>query len=167
MSLSMYSAFIPTAIHTLNTLSAILGKAAAHCEARRIDPAAFLSSRLYPDMFPLIKQVQIAADMAKGGAARLAGVEIPKFKDNEVTFADLQARLAKTVAFLQSFTPAQIDGSEEAQITLTLPTRQIEFKGQAYLNHYVLPNLYFHTTTAYNLLRHGGVELGKRDFLGG
>jgi hypothetical protein len=163
----MYSAFIPVAIRNLNALSAILGKAAAHCEARKIDPAAFLSARLFPDMFPLTRQVQIAADMTKGGAARLAGIEIPKYEDNETTFAELQARLEKTIAFLKTIQPAQIDGKEDVDIVITLPSRTLEFKGLAYLTGFVLPNMYFHTTTAYDLLRHGGVELGKQDFLAG
>lgn len=167
MSLTMYSAFIPVAIRTLQNLSAILAKGAAHCEARKIDPSAFLSARLYPDMFPLSRQVQIASDTVKGAAARLAGIEIPRFEDNETTFAELQARLDKTVAFLKTIQPAQIDGKEDADIVLSFPTRTFEFKGQAYLTGWVLPNLYFHTTTAYALLRHGGVELGKADYLGG
>ena len=167
MSLTMYSAFIPVAIRTLQNLSAILAKGAAHCEARKIDPSAFLSARLYPDMFPLSRQVQIASDTVKGAAARLAGIEIPRFEDNETTFAELQARLDKTVAFLKTIQPAQIDGKEDADIVLSFPTRTFEFKGQAYLTGWVLPNLYFHTTTAYGLLRHGGVELGKADYLGG
>lgn len=167
MSLTMYSAFIPVAIRTLQNLSAVLAKGAAHCEARKIDPNAFLTARLYPDMFPLTRQVQIASDTVKGAAARLAGVEIPKYEDNETTFAELQARLDKTVAFLQTIQPAQIDGKEDADIVLSFPTRTFEFKGQAYLTGWVLPNLYFHTTTAYALLRHGGVELGKADYLGG
>lgn len=167
MSLTMYSAFIPVAIRTLQNLSAILAKGAAHCEARKIDPSAFLSARLYPDMFPLTRQVQVASDTVKGAAARLAGIEIPRYEDNETTFAELQARLDKTVAFLQTIQPAQIDGKEDADIVLSFPTRSFEFKGQAYLTGWVLPNLYFHTTTAYNLLRHGGVELGKADYLGG
>lgn len=167
MSLTMYSAFIPVAIRTLQNLSAVLAKGAAHCEARKIDPNAFLTARLYPDMFPLTRQVQIASDTVKGAAARLAGIEIPKYEDNETTFAELQARLDKTVAFLQTIQPAQIDGKENVDIVLSFPTRTFEFKGQAYLTGWVLPNLYFHTTTAYNLLRHGGVELGKADYLGG
>ncbi|MGC4060917.1 MAG: DUF1993 domain-containing protein [Aquabacterium sp.] len=167
MSISMYSAFIPVAIRNLNALSAILGKAAAHCEARKIDPAAFLSARLFPDMFPLTRQVQIAADMTKGGAARLAGIDIPKYEDNETTFSELQARLDKTVAFLKTIQPAQIDGKEDTDIVITLPSRTLEFKGQAYLTGFVLPNMYFHSTTAYDLLRHGGVELSKQDFLAG
>ena len=167
MSLTMYSAFIPVAIRTLRNLSAILANGAAHCEARKIDPNAFLSARLYPDMFPLTRQVQVASDTVKGAAARLAGIEIPRYDDNETTFAELQARLDKTVAFLQTIQPAQIEGKEDADIVLSFPTRTFEFKGQAYLTGWVLPNLYFHTTAAYALLRHGGVELGKADYLGG
>lgn len=167
MSISMYQALVPVAVHTLTSLSAVLAKGQAHCEARKIDPHAFLQSRLFPDMFPLVKQVQIATDMVKGGVSRLAGVDIPKFEDNEASFADLQARIAKTIDYLQTFKPEQIDGSEGKDIVLTIPSRTLEFKGQMYLTTYVLPNLYFHTTTAYNLLRHGGVEIGKRDFLGG
>ena len=167
MSISMYSAFIPVAIRNLNALSAILGKGAAHCEARKIDPAAFLASRLIPDMYPLTKQVQIASDTVKGAAARLAGIDIPKYEDNEVSFADLQARIEKTIAFIKTIQPSQIDGKEDLAITLTTPSRVLEFKGLSYLTGFVLPNMYFHTTTAYNLLRQGGVELGKQDFLAG
>jgi hypothetical protein len=167
MSISMYSAFIPVAIRQLNAMSAILGKAVAHCETRKIDPTAFLLSRLFPDMFPLTRQLQIAADMAKGGAARLAGIEPPKYEDNEASFAELQARLEKTVAFLKSIQPAQIDGKEDADITIKLPSRELAFKGEAYLIGFVLPNMYFHLTTAYNLLRQGGVDIGKQDFLAG
>lgn len=166
MSMTMHSAFIPVAVRTLNSLSAILGKAAAHCEARQINPGAFLQARIFPDMFPLTRQVQIATDMVKGGAARLAGVEIPRYEDEETTFEELRERLARTVKFLESIQPAQIDGKEEAVISLTLRGRPVEFRGQAYLTDYVLPNMYFHVTTAYNLLRQGGVEIGKRDFLG-
>ena len=163
----MYQALVPNAVRMLNNLSDILAKAAAHCEARQIDEQAFLQSRLFPDMFPLLRQVYIATDMIKGGGARLAGVEIPKFEDVETTFAQLQARLKKTAAFLSSLEPSQIDGSEGREITLQLRDRQIQFKGQDYLTQWVLPNFYFHVTTAYNLLRQGGVEVGKRDFLGG
>lgn len=166
MTISMYQALIPASIKMLHNLSNLLAKAHAHCEARQIDPAVFLQSRLFPDMLPLTKQVQIATDMIKGAGARLAGVEIPKFEDDETTVAQLQARLDKTVAFLSSLQAAQIDGSEEREITLQLRDRQIQFKGQAYLTDWVLPNFYFHVTTAYNLLRHGGVEIGKRDYLG-
>ncbi|RZI82348.1 MAG: DUF1993 domain-containing protein [Rubrivivax sp.] len=166
MTISMYSASVPVAIRTLNNLSAILGKAAAHCEARKIDPAALLNSRLFPDMFPLTRQVQIAGDMIKGGVSRLAGVEIPRFEDNEASFAELQARIAKTVDYLSTFKPEQIDGSETRDISITMRDRVVESKGQQYLLEAVLPNFFFHVTTAYNLLRHGGVEIGKRDYLG-
>jgi hypothetical protein len=166
MSLNMYSAFIPVAIRSLSNLSGILGKAQAHCEARKIDPGAFLDARIFPDMFPLTRQVQIASDMVKGGAARLAGVEMPKYEDNEATFAELQARIEKTVAFLKTITPEQLIGKEELPIVLPLRTRTLEFKGQDYLTGFVLPNMYFHVTTAYNLLRHGGLDIGKSDFLG-
>ncbi len=165
--LSMYQAFVPGVSNTLQALAQVLAKGAAHCEARKIDPAAFLQARLFPDMFPLVKQVQIACDMAKGGVARLAGIDNPKFDDTETSFADLQARIDRTLAFMRSVSPEQIDGSEGKAITLTLPSRTIEFTGQQYLTAFVIPNVYFHATTAYNLLRQGGVELGKRDFLGG
>lgn len=166
MTISMYAASVPVAIHTLTSLSKILSKLEAHCEAKKIDPTAFLSARTFPDMFPLVRQVQIAGDMVKGGVSRLAGVEVPKYEDNEVSIADLQARLSKTIAYLNSFTPAQIDGSEDRDIVIPMRDRTMEMKGQAYLTGFVLPNLYFHTATAYNLIRQGGVEIGKKDFLG-
>ncbi len=165
--LSMYQAFVPGVSNTLQALAQVLAKGAAHCEARKIDPAAFLQARLFPDMFPLVKQVQIACDMAKGGVARLAGIDNPKFDDTETSFADLQARIDRTLAFMRSVSPEQIDGSEGKAITLTLPSRTLALTGQQYLTTFVIPNVYFHATTAYNLLRQGGVELGKRDFLGG
>lgn len=166
MSISMYSASVPLAIRILNNLSVILGKAAAHCEARKIDEAAFLNARIFPDMFPLSRQVQIAGDMIKGGVSRLAGVEIPRFEDNEATFAELQARIAKTVDFLSTIKPGQVDGSEDKDIEITRSSGTVKYKGQAYLLEQVLPNFFFHVTTTYNLLRHGGVEIGKRDYLG-
>jgi hypothetical protein len=167
MSLSMYQASVPPAIQTLRALKAILGKAQAHCDARKIDPNAFLQSRLFPDMFPLTRQVQIACDMAKGAAARLAGADVPSWADTETTFAELQARVDQTIAYLASFSAEQIDGSEARPISIPLRDRTVEFDGQTYLTTWVLPNFHFHVTTAYNLLRHGGVEIGKRDFLGG
>ena len=166
MSLSMHQASIPAFVQMLNSLSAILDKAEAHAENRKIDPEVLLNYWLAPDMLPFVRQIQIAADLAKGAAARLAGVEVPKHDDTEKTFADLKARLAKTVAFVQSFKPSEIDGSEDRDITLTLGEHTMSFKGQPYLVHFVLPNFYFHCTTAYDILRHGGVELGKRDFIG-
>ena len=166
MSLSMYQASIPAFVQMLNSLSAILDKADAHAQNRKIDPDVLLTYRLAPDMLPFVRQIQIAADLAKGAAARLAGVEVPKHDDTEKTFADLKARLAKTVAFVQSFKPSEIDGSEDRDIKLTLGEHTMNFKGQPYLVHFTMPNFYFHCTTAYDILRHCGVELGKRDFIG-
>jgi len=150
----------------LNNLSAILDKAEAHAGNRKVDPEILLIYRLAPDMLPFIRQSQIAADLAKGAVARLAGVEVPKHDDTEKTFADLKARIAKTIAFVESFRPDDIDGSEDRDISLTLGEHTMSFKGQPYLVHFVLPNFYFHCTTAYDILRHCGVELGKRDFIG-
>ena len=166
MSLSMYQASIPAFDQMLNNLSAILDKAEAHAVSRNIEPEVLLNYRLSPDMFPFVRQIQVAADLAKGAAARLAGVEVPKHDDTEKSFADLKARLAKTVAFVQSFKPSEIDGSEDRDINLTLGEHTMSFKGQPYLVHFVIPNFYFHCTTAYDILRHCGVELGKRDFIG-
>jgi hypothetical protein len=162
----MYQALVPASIRILNNLAAILEKAAVHAEARKIDPAVLLGSRLAPDMLPLLKQIQIASDGAKGGAARLAGMEPPKYEDNEITFADCVARVRKTIAFLESLKPEQIDGSEERTISLPMRSGTRTFQGMTYLLTHVLPNFYFHVTTAYAILRHNGVELGKQDFLG-
>jgi hypothetical protein len=151
----------------LGNLAAILRTAAEHASSRKIDPSVFINARLFPDMFPLVKQVQIATDQAKGGVARLAGVDIPKFEDNEATFDELQARIAKTIAFLDAIKASQIDGSEERDIVLQLHETKLEFKGKAFLLGWVLPNFYFHVTTAYSILRHNGVDIGKKDYLGG
>ena len=166
MSLSMYQASVPTFIHGLNNLATILTKAAAYAEAKKIDPSVLINARLAPDMFALARQVQIATDIAKGGAARLAGVEVPSFPDTETTFAELQARIAKIITFLQSLKAAQIDGSEEKTITLKVGGNDMKFTGQAYLLSFVIPNLYFHITTTYAILRHNGLDIGKKDFLG-
>ena len=166
MSLSMYQASVPAFLQTLNNLSAILDKAEAYAGNRKIDPEVLLNYRLAPDMLPFVRQIQIAADLAKGAAARLADVEVPKHDDTEKTFADLKARITNTVTFVQSIQPSDIDGSEGRDITLTLGEHTMSFKGQPYLVHFVLPNFYFHCTTAYDILRHCGVELGKRDFIG-
>ena len=166
MSLSMYQASIPAFVQMLNNISAIMDKTEAHARSREIDPEVLLSYRLAPDMLPFVRQVQIAADLAKGAAARLAGVEVPKHDDTENGFADLKARLAKTVAFVQSFKPTDIDGSEDRDINQKLGEHTMNFRGQPYLVHFVMPNFYFHCTTAYDILRHCGVELGKRDFIG-
>jgi hypothetical protein len=166
MTLSMYQASAPRFSNTLKNLSAILDKAQAHVEAKKLDAAAFTSYRLYPDMFPMVRQVQAACDTAKGAVARLAGVEVPKHEDTEQTFADLKARIAQTIAFIQSVQPAQVDGSEDKEIVLKMRSGEVKFKGMQYLLGHALPNFYFHVTTAYNILRHNGVELGKRDYIG-
>jgi len=162
----MYQASTPVFIRGLKNLSAILDKAAAYAEAKKIDPSVLLNARLAPDMFALTRQVQIATDGAKGCAARLAGIEIPSFEDNESTFAEVQARIAKTIAFLQTVDASQIDGSEARAVTLKVRGKEITFQGQPYLLSFVLPNFYFHLTTAYNILRHNGLEIGKMDYLG-
>ncbi|MDO9163044.1 MAG: DUF1993 domain-containing protein [Methylococcaceae bacterium] len=166
MSLTMYQASIPVFVRMLGNLSAILDKAAAHAETKKIDPAIFVNARLAPDMFPLSRQVQIATDMVKGCAARLAGIEVPSYEDNETTFADLQERITKTVAFLQSVSASQVDGSEDRKITLKFGSKELNFLGQAYLLDFVLPNFHFHLTTTYAILRHNGVEIGKKDYVG-
>jgi hypothetical protein len=162
----MYDHSIPVFAKMLGNLSAILAKAASHCEAKKIDPAALLGARLFPDMFPLARQVQIATDQAERGAARLAGLEVPKYEDSEKSFDDLKARIAKTVAFVNGVKPEQVANSAARDISLPIGPNTVTFKGEWYLKHFVLPNLYFHVTTAYDILRHNGVELGKRDFIG-
>ncbi len=166
MTLSMYQASVPVFIRGLENLSAILSKAAAHAEVKKIDPAVFINARLAPDMFALARQVQTVSDAAKGCAARLAGVAVPSFPDTETTFPELQARIAKTIAFLKGLTAAQIDDSEERAVTLKMRGEDATFRGQSYLLSLALPNFYFHLTTAYDILRHNGVELGKGDYLG-
>jgi hypothetical protein len=163
----MYTTSVPVLTQMLNSLRAILEKADAHAAAKKIEPSVLLQSRLYPDMFPLRQQVQIAADFAKGIAARLAGVEVPAYEDNEQTFADLQARLAKTVAFIGALDAAQFDGSEARDIVLRPGTpKERKLVGHAYLVNYGLPQFFFHVTTAYAILRHNGVEIGKGDYMG-
>jgi hypothetical protein len=166
MTISMYNASIPVMIKMLGNLEAILDKAIAHAAARKIDDAAFVQARLFPDMFTFARQIRVATDMSKGAGARLAGIDIPKFDDNEKTLPELKARLRKAVDFLKTLTPAQFDGSEERAITLTVGSNTFHFKGLDYLQHWALPHFYFHVTTAYNLLRHGGIEIGKMDYIG-
>jgi len=166
MTISMYQASVPVFIRMLNNLIAILEKAVAHAEARKIAPAVLLNSRLYPDMFPLSRQVQIASDTAKGGAARLAGTEPPKYEDNEATFPELIERLRKTIAYLNTLKPEQIDGSEKRAVTLKVRDEMLTLEGLTFLLNRVLPNLFFHVSTAYAILRHSGVEIGKKDYLG-
>lgn len=166
MSISMHAASVPVFRQILTSLDEILTKAEVHATERKIDPAALLQARLYPDMFALSRQVQIAADFAKGACARLAGVEVPKYEDTEQSFADLRARIAKTIRFIESLPQTQIDGSETREINTSAGPNNKTFAGQAYLTHYALPQFMFHATTAYAILRHNGVEVGKRDFMG-
>ncbi len=167
MSISMYTASVPVFKQLLTALSDVLTKAEAHAEARKIDPAVLLQTRLYPDMFPLVRQVQIACDFAKSVPARLAGVEVPAYEDNEQSFAELQARITKTLALINGLSAAQIDGSAALEIVLRPGTpKEKKLDGQTYLLAYGLPQFFFHVTTTYALLRHNGVEIGKRDFMG-
>jgi hypothetical protein len=162
----MYQASAPRFANTLASLSTILDKAQAHCEARKIDPLVLTGFRLYPDMFPLSRQVQIACDTAKGAVGRLAGVDIPRHEDVERTFEELKARIAKTLDFVNSVKRERIDGTEEKEIVLQMRSGERRYAGLQYLLVHALPNFYFHVTTAYNILRHNGVELGKADYLG-
>lgn len=166
MSLSMYQASLPVFIRMLGQLTEILNKAEAHATAKKFDPSILINARLAPDMFALARQVQITTDGVKGCAARLAGIEVPRYEDTETTFPELYARIQKTIDFLKTLTPQQIDGTEEKQIKLKVGPRELEFKGQAYLLNFVIPNFYFHMVTTYAILRHNGVEIGKMDFLG-
>ena len=167
MSFSLSRASIPSYEIQLNALSAILDKADAFAAARKVDPAVLLQTRLAPDMFPLVRQVQIATDLAKNGMARLAGAESPRFEDSETSFAMLKDRLARTVAFLKSLDAAKIDASIDRDIKFPVgPSKTAEMKGSDYLTLYVTPNVYFHVVAAYAILRHCGVEVGKMDYLG-
>lgn len=166
MTFSVYELSIPSLVRGLTNLSAILDKAAAYAEAKKFDSAVFLQERLAPDMLPFVKQVQIVCDTAKGAAARLANVENPKHDDTEASFAELSARIRKTLEFVGSVSPAQFEGAESRQIVLKFPTNTLTFTGLDYLTHFVLPNFYFHISIAYALLRSNGVELAKRDYLG-
>jgi uncharacterized protein len=166
MSLTMYAATVPTCTRALNNLAAILEKAAAHADARKIGPAVLLNTRLYPDMFPLATQIHIANDIAQGGAARLAGAEVPVFEAKERTFPEWIAASRSTVAYLESLKPAQFDGSEDRNIAWNTRTSSRNMQGTPYLFNHVLPNVFFHVATAYDILRQSGVELGKLDYLG-
>jgi hypothetical protein len=166
MPISMYDASIPPMIRMLTNLKAVLKKGAADAKARKYDPKVLVEGRLYPDMFPLARQVQIATDVAKAAAARLAGKTPPKYADNESTFPELIARVDRTIRYLRTFRREQFEGAEKRHIRVPLRSGTLEFKGLPYLNRWVLPNFYFHVTTAYAILRHNGVVLGKLDFLG-
>ena len=163
----MYQASIPQLTKMLTNLSNILKKGEEFAKAKNVDGAVLVGDRLSPDMFPLSKQVQIACDQVKNGMARLAGIEPPKFDDQESTFAELQERIAKTIAFANTIQPAQVDGTEAKEIKFSIKEWHFEFVGEQYLLTWIIPNFYFHVTTAYNILRHNGVEIGKADYLGG
>lgn len=167
MTISMYSACVPVLSHAISNLKNVLAKGEAHAKAHGTDEANYLGLRLAPDMFPLDRQVRIACDVAKRGVARLAGTEAPAHADDETSFAQLIARCESVVAYLNSFTPAQIDGTEEKDITLPTPFGDLHFKGQQYLFGFMIANVHFHSSMTYALLRNAGVEVGKRDYLGG
>lgn len=164
--LTMFDISIPALKRNLTNLAHILKLGESHADSKKIEHAVLLNARLFPDMYPLTRQIQIATDMSKGTAARLAGIEIPKYEDNETTFAELQARITKTIAFLDTIQPAQLEGSEAREVVVSVRKVELKFTGQDYLLKWVNPNVYFHVSTAYNILRHSGVDLGKPDFLG-
>jgi uncharacterized protein len=166
MTISMYQASVPAFIKMLTNVKDLLKKGEDFCVAKKIEPSVLLTARLSPDMFHFTRQVQIAADIAKGAPCRLAGVEIPAYEDKEASFAELHARIDKTLAFLATFKPEQIDGKENADITITPGGKTMHFKGEPYLVHWVMPNFYFHVMAVYAILRHNGVEVGKMDYLG-
>lgn len=166
MSISMHAASAPVFVRMLGNLLTWLDKAQAHAEARKFDTVNYLGLRLAPDMLPLVRQVQIASDAVKGCMARLAGVEIPRWEDTEASLDDLRARVRRTIDYVNAFSPAQIDGSEQREIVVQLRSGELRFTGEEFLKHFATPNFYFHVTTTYALLRHAGVEIGKKDFLG-
>ena len=166
MTISMYQASVPRLANILGNLSNILDKAQADIDARRIDVSVIMDARLFPDMYPFSKQVQIACDKARSVVARLAGMEVPFYKDDEKTFAELKLRIAKTIAFIQSVPPERIDGTEDDEIVLPVTGKETRYRGMQLLLGHSMPNVYFHATTAYNILRHNGIAVGKRDFLG-
>jgi hypothetical protein len=165
--MSFYDAVVPAYLQMLNSLSGLLTKAEAHCNAKKIEPEALLGARLYPDMLPLAKQIQLAADLATKGCARLTHSEVPSLPDTEKTFDELKQRLAKTIDYVKSFEPAQFEGADTKDVTFPAGhDRSITMKGQKFLSSFSFPNFYFHAATAHGILRHNGVEIGKRDFLG-
>lgn len=166
MSLTMYQASVPVFVQSLGALGDMLKQADAYATERKFDPAVLLSARLHPTMWPLLRQVQAASSTATGAGARLAGVAIPTFEDTEKTIADLDQRLKRAIAFLESLKPAQIDGSESRDVTMRMGGKEVVYKGQNYLLWFAIPNFMFHASTAYNIMRHNGVNLAKRDFLG-
>jgi hypothetical protein len=166
MTISMYQASVPRFVNILGNLMNVLDKAQAYVDAKKLDDDTLTRYRLFPDMLPMATQVRIACDAAKGVVARLAGIDIPVHEDNENTLAALKARIAKTIAFIQTVTPGQIDGTEDKHITTKRGDKETHYKGMQFLLGHAVPNFYFHVTTTYNILRHNGVEIGKRDYLG-
>jgi uncharacterized protein len=166
MAMSMYNASVPVCTRMLSNLSTFMDKAEAFCLAKKVEPSVLLSARLAPDMLPLSKQIHIACDASKFAASRIAGIEAPKFDDSETTFAQFKERIAATIAFLKTVKPEQLDGTEDKDVTVQVRGNPMTFKAEAYLKHWAMANMYFHVTTAYAILRHNGVELGKNDFLG-
>lgn len=166
MTLSMYQAAIPPLVHSLSNLVGIVSKGETYAEEKKIEASVLLNTRLYPDMFPLTRQVQIASDIARRGISRLAGREVTNIEDKESSFPDLKTRVQETIAYLKTFTPEEIDGTESKSISLPVGEETLTLEGQSFLLYFMLPNVYFHVTTAYDILRHCGVELGKRDYLG-
>lgn len=165
--MSFYDAVVPAYLQMLNSVTGLLTKAEAHCAARKIDPGVLLGSRLFPDMLPLSRQIQLVSDYATRGCARLAQSEVPSTPDTETSFAELKQRLAKTIDYVKSFKPEQFEGAEIKDVTFPVgPGKTITMTGQQFLSSFSLPNLYFHAATAHGILRHNGVEIGKRDFLG-
>ena len=166
MTISMYQAAIPPLVHSLSNLVGILSKGETYAEEKKIEASVLLNTRLYPDMFPLTRQVQIASDIARRGVSRLAGREVTNTEDKESSFSELKTRLQETIAYLKTITPEEIDGTESKSISLPVGEETLTLEGQFFLLYFMLPNVYFHVTTAYDILRHCGVELGKRDYLG-
>jgi hypothetical protein len=166
MTISMYQASVPRIVNMLTNLDHLLDNASVHIESKKWNEAALTQFRLYPDMLPMTRQVQIACDTAKGVVARLAGVDIPAYEDNEVSFADLKQRIAKTMAYINGFGPEQIDGTEDKDIVTKRGDVETHYKGMQFLLNHAMPNIYFHVTTVYTILRHNGIEIGKRDYLG-
>ena len=166
MKISVHALSVDVFAATLSNLSVLLEKGAAHAAARKFDPSVLVNARLAPDMFPLSRQVQIACDVAKNGIARLAGLEPPKFEDTEKTFDELRARVARTIDYIKGVPASALEGSEDRDITVTAGDRKLQFKGLPFLQRWAIPNVFFHVSTAYAILRHNGVEIGKRDFLG-
>ena len=165
--MSFYDAVVPAYLQMLNSLTGLLTKAEAHCAAKKIDPSVLLGSRLFPDMLPLSKQIQLVSDFATKGCARLTHSDVPSIPDTEKTFEELKQRLAKTIAYVKSFKPEQFEGADTKDVTFpTGPDKTTTLKGQQFLSAFSLPNFYFHAATAHGLLRHNGVEVGKRDFMG-